>query len=137
MLTIIGLYPSHVHFPKLLKKLSKLDSSHTLTPTNLLHLNSLALGLHTTVHPMSLLLNKLSTAINDKNTLLLSFVTFKKAFDTCNHSILLNKLHKLGVRGTKLKWFQSYLTDRIQLISINEFNSKLMYILTGVLQGSI
>ena len=41
-----------------------------------------------------------------------------KAFDTLQHQILLNKLQYYGIRGTALKWFYSFLTDRCQTVKI-------------------
>ena len=46
---------------------------------------------HSTTHPMTLLLNQVTTALNTKKHSLIIFCDLKKAFDTCNHSILLKK----------------------------------------------
>ena len=46
-------------------------------------------------------------------------VDLKKAFDTVNHPILINKLQKLGLDTIALNWFKSYLDDRSQIVQIN------------------
>ena len=65
------------------------------------------------------------------------FIDLKKAFDTVDHSILIEKLYHYGIRGTANKWICSYLMNRYQYVTINGTNSDYMKVLCGVPQGSI
>ena len=65
------------------------------------------------------------------------FIDLRKAFDTVNHEILLNKLEHYGIRGNMLKWFQSYLSHCKQYVSVNGQSSELLAITCGVPQGSV
>ena len=67
-----------------------------------------------TVHNITKLTNRISQDLNDKKFVIGVFLDLKKAFDTVSHSILLEKLSKLGILDTALKWFTSYLADRYQ-----------------------
>jgi len=60
----------------------------------------------------------------------------KKAFDTVNHKILLDKLNHYGIRGFALDFFTSYLMNRQQLVFANGVQSDKMEITCGVPQGS-
>ena len=45
------------------------------------------------------------------------FLDICKAFDSINHEILLGKLKdQFGIHSTELKWFESYLTNRVRVI---------------------
>jgi hypothetical protein len=65
------------------------------------------------------------------------FLDLKKAFDTVDHDILLDKLKKYGVDGNELLWFKSYLSKRSQVVNINSSLSEFEHINIGVPQGSI
>ena len=65
----------------------------------------------------------------------LIMLDLQKAFDTVNHEILCNKLSAMGVISTE--WVSSYLTNREQVISVNNQYSDYNHITCGVPQGSI
>ena len=65
------------------------------------------------------------------------FIDLKKAFDTVNHDILLLKLEHYGINDKALTWFESYLNDRKQFVSLNGVESNMNIISCGVPQGSV
>ena len=65
------------------------------------------------------------------------FFDLKKAFDTVDHNILLEKLDYYGIRGVAKNWFESYLNNRKQFVTLNGSDSSLKPISTGVPQGSV
>ena len=64
-------------------------------------------------------------------------IDLKKAFDTIDHNILLEKLKAIGFCDDTVNWFHSYLTDRAFLVSIKNKYSSISKITRGVTQGSI
>lgn len=64
------------------------------------------------------------------------FLDLRKAFDSINHKILLNKLSRYGIRGVANKLIESYLSTRQQLVRLGETNSSMLTIERGVPQGS-
>lgn len=65
------------------------------------------------------------------------FIDLSKAFYSVDYGILLKKLHAYGVQNGELKWFQNYLSNRIQLVSHQNTLSNAKEIHFGVLHGSI
>ena len=64
------------------------------------------------------------------------FVDSKKAFDTVNHQIRIQKLGNYGIRSSELVWFKSYLSNRSQFTRVNRVDSKVQNVGIGVPQGS-
>lgn len=92
---------------------------------------------HSTATSLLRLTNDINRAIDDGMTTAAVFLDVSKAFDTVPHGRLLLKLQRLGVSGTELDWFSSYLSGRSQLVAIGRTKSPLLPITTGVPQGSI
>ncbi len=65
------------------------------------------------------------------------FLDHSKAFDTLDHTILLDKLKYYGMDETAHRLFGSYLKDRKQYVDIDGTSSKIKSIITGFPQASI
>ena len=59
------------------------------------------------------------------------------AFDTISHNIMIHRLEYIGITGTALAWFSSYLSDRTYSISIESHTTDPRLISHGVPQGSV
>ena len=65
------------------------------------------------------------------------FLDLSKAFDTLNHSILLDKFNYYGIKKCSLQLIKNYLANRSQYVEHNGIKSDYSPISTGVPQGSI
>ena len=92
---------------------------------------------HTTYMALMVLVDEITKALENDNYVIGIYLNFSKAFDTVNHEILLSKLHHYGIRGIALEWFKSYLSNRRQYVSYNDFTSSEQTVKCGVPQGSI
>ena len=70
-------------------------------------------------------------------TNILHFIDLVEAL-TIEHSILLTRLEqRFGISGKAWKWLASYLEDRTQFVSVNNFNSTTSTVKYGVPQGFV
>ena len=80
--------------------------------------------------------NKLLDNMDKKLITCSIFLDLRKAYDTINHTILIKKLEKYGIRGLPLQLLASYLTDRQQYTIVNQYKSKSRDVICGIPQGS-
>ena len=93
---------------------------------------------HSTNQATTLLISNIVDAFEKKQSVLGIFLDNSKAFDTIDHTILLRKLNNYGVRGVSLNWFESYLSNRSQIVEYaGVTSSNQVNISSSVPQGSI
>ena len=112
---------------------SHLAANHLLTP----HQSAYRTG-HSTETAILSILDNILTSLDDNKISALLLLDLSAAFDTIDHEILLHRLqHTFGIQGTSLNWFQSYLSERKQFVSANDYRSLETSLLFGVPQGSV
>ena len=100
-------------------------------------LQSAYCGNHGTETALLKVMNDILLKMNSQHVTVLILLDLRVAFDTVDHNILLDRLQSnLGLRGTVLDWFCSYLSDRTQQISIEGSVSRKFPLGCGVPQGS-
>ena len=65
------------------------------------------------------------------------YIDLSKAFDTIDHSKLLHKLNRYGVRGNVHSLLKSYITNRLQYTHVLGESSEMLPVKYGVPQGSV
>lgn len=75
--------------------------------------------------------------LNNKNGIILALLDMSAAFDTLDHTILIQRLSSIGITDIDLKWFISYLNNRTSTVKNNNHSSLPHYITHGVPQGSV
>jgi hypothetical protein len=91
----------------------------------------------TTVNQLVYLLNMFSQAVDSGKEVRVVFCDISKAFDRVWHKGLLFKLKSIGISGSLLSWFSSYLSARRQRVTLPGAQSEWKSVSAGVPQGSI
>lgn len=92
---------------------------------------------HSCETALNLVVADWTTKLEDKKIIVAVFIDLKRAFETIDRKILLEKLHSYGVKGAELKWFRDYLNNRTQETQFNDYKSKKEINELGVPQGSV
>ena len=90
-----------------------------------------------TTHAVIKLMSHILPAYQNKIYSACFFLDLRKAFDTVNHRLLLEKLEHYGFRGLCHDYLKSYFKNRKQYVQIDGQKSDLMPVTIGVPQGSI
>ena len=93
-------------------------------------------SLHSTLTALLEATNSWSVNIDNGLVNGVVFIDLKKAFDTIDHKIMLQKLGNYGVDRNSLRSFESYLSNRTQKCRIDGHLSKSKPVTCGVPQGS-
>ena len=65
------------------------------------------------------------------------YTDFSKAFDSVAHERLLRKLENVGLNGHLLHWIRTFLTCRVQCVTVEGASSTLTKTSSGLPQGSV
>lgn len=92
---------------------------------------------HSTETALIKVMNDILLKMNSQHVTLLILLDLSAAFDTVDHQILLERLSdEVGIRGTALNWFRSYLSGRSQRVFVHGVFSRPFDLNCGVPQGS-
>ena len=106
-------------FAKLIEKIVCSQLMYYLNNNDLLYQHQYGFrGKHGTSHPLIHFTNNVNNSLNKNNFNLAIFIDLKKAFDTVNFDILLNKLKYYGIKNNENLWFKNYLTNRVQFVQL-------------------
>jgi len=83
------------------------------------------------------IISELNDAKDKRLIALLLFIDFRKAFDTVDSKLLINKLFHYGFDNLSLKLICNYFNGRSQLVRLNDVLSAMQLIKLGVPQGSV
>ena len=125
-------------FSRILEKIVCKQLDSFIVKHNLLYENQYGFrSKHSTLHAVISITDKIQKAIDQGYYSCGIFLDLSKAFDTVNHPILLDKLEYYGIRGLAKQWFESYLMNRMQFVSLGSCKSDMLNISSGVPQGSV
>ena len=93
---------------------------------------------HSCETSLQLIITRWKKWIDDPGNMVVAVsLDLRRAFETVNRDLLLEKLKKYGFSESAVKWFKCYLSDRTHVTKINNMISEPQFDSVGVPQGSI
>jgi len=92
---------------------------------------------HSTEDAVIKFVDEIEKELSKKHHVASVFVDVSKAFDSCDHGILIKKLERTGLDETGINLMSNYLKDRKQIIMVKGKNGGSFVINIGVGQGTI
>jgi len=83
-----------------------------------------------------LAVDHIAMSLDKQNVVCAAFIDLKKAFDSLDHCLLLQRISKLGVHSTVVEWFKDYLSNRYHRIKSSATFSSWRLMKGGILQVS-
>ena len=92
---------------------------------------------HSTEDAVLKFIDKVEKDMSTKKHVVSIYVDVSKAFDSCDHKIIINKLKRTGLDNSGVQLMQSYLKDRKQIVYVNGTLGGCFVINIGVGQGTV
>ena len=137
LLWIIDLFPCCLSCQKFWE-IDVCQTRHYLKSNNILCTN--LLGFHKNSNTSDAIIeffDYVYLSLESKQSTIAVYLNFSKAFDRVNHNISMSKLLHNGVRGVMQRWFESYLSNRKQFVSLKNCSFSMWNITLGVPKGSV
>ena len=123
---------------KLMERILRSHIMKHLVDLNLLSTKQYGfIGKRSTVTQLLYYLDKCCESISEGKVVDSIYFDFAKAFDTVPHRRLCKKLKAYGIDGSIADWITSFLTERKQLVKVNQSHSSIDDVISGIPQGSV
>ena len=86
---------------------------------------------------LSQVVHQFAVALERRQQVDVTYLDFSRAFDRVSHEKLLFKLECLGIDGSLLAWFRSYLLGRRHRVVIDNESFDFLPVTSGIQQESI
>lgn len=91
---------------------------------------------HSCESALNFMISNFKEAKERGETVIAIFLDLKRAFETVDRQRMAKKLENIGINNTELHWFESYMTNRKQIVKYKNEKSEEMIVPIGLAQGT-